>query len=340
MKTKNFAVYLTDFLSHYLPELKNVSERTVSSYCDTFRIFLEYCQYEEEINVEKLSIGDIKPELIENFLEWLETGRKNAIATRNQRLGAIHSFARYVLPQEPMFLLNFQRVLAIPVKKTPRKPIKPLTKESVAVLLRQPDTSTLKGRRDATILCFLYDTAARVQEVCDLRVEDVRLEHPASVRILGKGRKTRTVPLLPSTVQNLKTYLTENHMLAPEKNHLPLFRNRDGGQLTRAGMTYILNKYIKSASGYDSSIPEKLSPHVMRHTRAMHIYEAGSCLIDVRDILGHADIKTTDIYARASVNMKRKALEQVSDSPVPEMPSWQQSKDLMAWLKSFGAQKS
>lgn len=339
MKTKDFAEYLTDFLSHYLPELKNISDNTISSYCDTFRIFLEYCRNVEDVKIEKLKLADIKPELVDRFLSWLESERNNSIATRNQRLGAIHSFASYVLPQEPRLLLNFQKILAIPIKKTVRKSIKPLSKESVAIILRQPDTTTVRGRRDAMILCFLYDTAARVQEICDLRIGDVRLEHPASVRILGKGRKTRTVPLLPSTSQNLKNYLAENRMLAPEKNHLPLFTNRDGKPLTRAGLTYILNKYVKAASDEDNSIPEKISPHIVRHTKAMHIYESGTNLIYVRDILGHSDIKTTDIYARASISMKRKALEQVSGSPVPEIPSWQQSKDMMSWLKSFGSKK-
>jgi len=340
MKTKDFSAHLTEFLSHYLPELRNVSDNTISSYCDTFRLFLGYCQNNEGLKIEKMSLCDLKPELVDRFLEWLETERNNSVATRNQRLGAIHSFVQYLQTQEPMLLLNFQRILAIPVKKIARKPIKSLTKESIAVILRQPDTSTARGRRDATILSFLYDTAARVQEICDLRIEDVRLEHPASVRILGKGRKLRTIPLMPATVQNLKTYLAENYMLAPEKNHLRLFTNRDGNPLTRAGLTYIINKYVKSASEYDPAVPEKISPHVLRHTKAMHVYEAGNNLIYVRDFLGHVDIKTTGIYARASINMKRQALEQVSDSPVLEIPSWQQNKDMMTWLKSFGSQKN
>ena len=215
-----------------------------------------------------------------------------------------------------------------------------MTKEAIALILRQPDTSTLSGRRDATILCFLYDTAARVQEICDLRIEDVRLDYPASVKILGKGRKTRVVPILPATAQNLKKYLTEMHMLAPEKSHLPLFMNRNGQKLTRAGVTYILNKYAKAASVIDPSIPEKIPPHLMRHTKAMYIYDADNDLVHVRDFLGHSDIKTTDIYARSSLTMKQKALERVSDSPVPSMPSWQKSRSTMEWLKSFGSQKA
>lgn len=339
MKTTDFAAHLTNFLEHYLPELKNMSANTVSSYCDTFRIFLVYCQDIEKMKIERFKLDDLTEDLVDRFLQWLETERGNGVATRNQRLAVIHSFVRYVQVQEPRFLLNFNRILAIPVKNTERKVIKPLSKEAIALILRQPDTSTLQGRRDATILCFLYDTAARVQELCDLRIEDVRLEHPASVKICGKGRKTRTVPILSSTAKNLKNYLTEMHLLSPEKSHLPLFTNRDGKKMSRANVTYILDKYVKSASEIDSSIPERITPHVMRHSKAMHIYEAENNLIYVRDILGHSDIKTTGIYAQSSLAMKRKALEQVSDSPVPDIPSWQKSKDMMEWLKNFGATK-
>ena len=270
MKTADFAAHLTEFLSHYLPELKNISTNTISSYCDAFRLFLGYCQDVEGMRIEKLSIDDLTPELVDHFLQWLRIERNNGTATRSQRLAAIRSFVKYLQIKEPRLLLNFQQILAIPVKRAERKAINPLTKEAIALILRQPDTSTLSGRRDATILCFLYDTAARVQEICDLRIEDVRLDYPASVKILGKGRKTRVVPILPATAQNLKKYLTEMHMLAPEKSHLPLFMNRNGQKLTRAGVTYILNKYAKAASVIDPSIPEKIPPHLMRHTIVLH----------------------------------------------------------------------
>lgn len=339
MKTKDFAAYLTDFLSRYLPELKNVSENTVSSYCDTFRLFLEYCQNSEGMKIEKLSLKDFTPELVERFLGWLEVDRKNSAATCNQRLSALHSFVKYVQPREPTMLLTFQRLLDIPFKKSVKKPIRPLSKETVSVILRQPDTSDMKGRRDAMLLCFLYDTAARASEICDLKVGDIRLQHPASVRIFGKGRKIRTVPLMPSTVQNLKNYLAENQLLVPGKSQFPLFANRDGNHFTPAGLRYILKKYVESASSSGQPILENVSPHVMRHSKAMHIYESGNNLIYVRDFLGHEDVKTTGIYAQTSVEMKRKALERVSDSPIQDIPSWTQNKDMLMWLKSFGSKK-
>ena len=227
MKTVDFAAHLTEFLSHYLPELKNVSTNTISSYCDAFRLFLSYCQDVEGMRIEKISIDDLTPELVDRFLQWLRIERNNGTATRSQRLAAIRSFIKYLQTKEPRLLLNFQQILAIPVKRAERKTIKPLTKEAIALILRQPDISTLSGRRDAMILSFLYDTAARVQEICDLRIEDIRLDYPASVKILGKGRKTRVVPILPTTAQNLKKYLVETHRLTPEKSHSGCSRQAD-----------------------------------------------------------------------------------------------------------------
>lgn len=340
MKSKDFAACLTEYLSHYLPEMQNVSPNTISSYCDTFRFFLMFCRDVEKMNIERLSLADLKPQLIDSFLEWLENERKNSISTRNQRLAAIHSFVKYVQTQEPLLLLNFQQILNIPVKKKASRPVEHLTKEEVAVIFRQPDTFTPQGRRDATVLCVLYDTAARAQELCDMQAGDVRLDNPASIRITGKGRKTRVVPILPATTKNLRNYMEEKHLLCPEKSHLPLFPNRDGKHLTRAGLRYILNKYVQQSAESGLTFSGTISPHIFRHTKAMHLYEAGNNLIYVRDYLGHADISTTGIYARTSLHMKRQALEKVSDSPAPDVPSWVQNKDVLSWLKTFGSQKT
>lgn len=339
MKNSDFSKHLTEFLGHYLPELKDASPNTISGYCDSFRLFLTYCQDKRGFQIEKMSVQDLSADLVDGFLDWLNKERENSVSTRNNRLAAIHSFVRYLQAREPQSLLNFQQILAIPVRASKPKPVKPLSKESLRVIFRQPDTSKAMGRRDLTILCFLYDTGVRVSELCDLRIEDVRFDHPTSVRITGKGKKIRIVPVMPATAQNLKNYLAEHHMLAPEKSHLPLFTNRDGKPFTRSGVTYILDKYIKAAAKEDDSIPEHVTPHMIRHTKAMHLYEADQNLIHVRDFLGHSDIKTTGIYARSSLEMKRKALEKISNSPTPVVPSWLESKDTLDWLKKFGSQK-
>lgn len=335
MKNKNLSNYLSDFLIHYLPELKNVSENTLSTYCDSFRYFLTYCQEIESIKIEKMSVSNLNADLIERYLQWMETEKGNSKSTCNNRLAAIHSFVKYLQPREPQLLLNFQQILSISTTKIQQKPVQPLSKNAIRILLRQPNTSTIKGRRDATILCVLYDTGARVSELCELKIEDVRFDNPPNIRITGKGMKTRIVPILPETAKNLKNYLIETHRLKPEYYHMPLFLNRDGEPFTRSGIRYILNKYAEMAHEIDTSIPKTINPHRIRHTKAMHLYDAVDDLIDVRDFLGHADIKTTSIYARSSLEKKKRAMEKITDSPVQEIPSWHKNKKTLEWLKSF-----
>ena len=339
MKSKDFSGYMTDFLGHYLPELKNVSENTLNTYCDTFIYFLSYCQEVESMKIENISVSDLNADLIERYLQWMETEKGNSISTRNNRLATIHSFVKYLQPREPKLLLNFQKILSIHTKKVQQRTVQPLSKEAIRTILRQPDTSTLKGRRDATILCVLYDTAARVSELCNLKIEDVRFDNPPSIRITGKGMKIRTVPIMPETAKNLKNYLIETHRLNPVYYQMPLFLNRDGNAFTRSGIRYILNKYAVMAHEIDSSIPKTINPHRIRHTKAMHLYDAVDDLIDVRDFLGHTDIKTTSIYARSSLAKKKRAMEKITDSPVPKLASWQKDKNTLEWLKSFKKKK-
>lgn len=337
MKKYDFAKYLTEFISYYLPEVQNLSTNTISSYCDTYRLLLSYLRDVNSKQIEKLAITDISHSAVEGFLEWLESERGVSAATRNQRLAAICSFIRYIQTDFPERLLEFQRILDIPQKKKISRPVKYLSKDEVRLVLEQPDTSTKQGRRDATIISVLYDTGARVQELCDLTVRDVRFDGATpSVKILGKGRKIRLVPLLPDTVNLLKAYFAENRLNLPEKGDYPLFVNRFGNKFTRAGIKYILSKSAQGAIPSSPHIPKSLTPHILRHTKAMHTYEAGANIIYVRDILGHADIKTTSVYAKASLEMKRKAMEKVADSPTVTTPSWTENPDLIDWLKSYG----
>ena len=336
MKKNDFAKYLTNFISYHLPEVQNVSHNTISSYCDTYRLFISYLRDVKNMQIEKLSITDFSQSVIEDFLKWLETDRKISAATRNQRLAAINSFIRYIQADFPNMLFEFQKILDIPQKKKITRPVKYLSKDEVQLVLEQPDTSTKQGRRDATIISLLYDTGARVQELCDLTVKDIRLQGSPSVRLFGKGRKARLVPLMSDTANILKSYIDENRLSALDKGDYPLFVNRVGNKFTRAGIKYILNKAAQSASKLMPHIPESLTPHILRHTKAMHTYEAGANIIYIRDILGHADIKTTNVYAKASLEMKRKAMEKITDSPSLATPSWSDNPDLIDWLKSYG----
>lgn len=265
MKPTNFSKYITSFLSSYLPGLRNVSKNTIVSYCDTFRLLLKYCRDFLKIPLEKLSLNDVNVDMITTFLKWLEEDRGCSISTRNQRLAAIHSFIRYVQAEVPENMFQCQKVLDIPFKKKSKPIVHYLTAEDVKLLLAQPDITTSDGRRDLVLLSVLYDTGARVQEVADLVVRDIRLEYPAKIHLTGKGRKSREVPLLSRTTLLLQNYLAERKLTSIDKSNYPLFFNRQRNKLTRAGISYILNKYVQQAITVSPLLPKTVTPHVFRH---------------------------------------------------------------------------
>jgi len=337
MKPTNFAAHLTAFLTNYLPLQRNVSPNTIKAYRDSFVLLLRYCRDTRQLPPDRLSLEQIDPPLVLDFLNHLEKDRRCTARTRNLRLTAFHAFFRYLQTEEPGFLLPCQRMMAIPLQRQVPRVVDYLSPESLAVILRQPDLAKRAGRRDAVLMSLLYDTGTRVQELLDLSVRDVRLESPAQVRVTGKGRKTRVVPLMNNTVELLREYMHEQGMSGPEQLDKPLFRNRFGGRLSRSGIRYLLEKYTQSA--YATQTPPHLpnvSPHTFRHSKAMHLLQAGNPLVVIRDFLGHAAIKSTEIYARADLDMTRKALDKASDkSPIKGIPSWQQDKGLLEWLSSL-----
>jgi site-specific recombinase XerD len=228
-----------------------------------------------------------------------------------------------------------QDILAIPSRKRDQPAIAHLTVKQTRLLLALPDRSTRQGRRDATLLATLYDTAARVQETADLTVRDIRLKDPAMVALTGKGRKTRHVPIDANTAALLAAYLAERQLDSPGHDDRPVFFNQHHAKLSRGGISWILRKYQAQAA--DPTLPgAQLSPHVLRHSRAMHLYDAGVPLPYIRDILGHVDLSTTEIYARASTEAKRKALEAVYDQVVSaELTEWNQDPELLSWLANL-----
>jgi site-specific recombinase XerD len=289
-------------------------------------------------SVETVTLASVDAPTVVAFLEYLQTERGCSPRTCNQRLAAIHAFARYVQSEAPDCLLAIQRVLAIPSRRVARKPMAYLESDDLGAVLAQPDVDTASGRRDAVLLNVLYNTGARCQELIDLRAKDVRLDTPAQVRLIGKGRKTRIVPLTDSTVTFLRGYMEAHGLLVPEAAERPVFGGRHGRPMSRSGVRYLLAKHVRSASGDRSGIPSKVGPHTLRHSKAMHMLQGGVPVVVIRDILGHVDLKTTEVYARANLEMKRRALETVaassSASTTPTM-SWRDDRELMAWLTSL-----
>jgi len=336
MKPTDFAINLTAFFGNYLPGVKNLSGNTILSYRDAFRLLLIFCRDVRKVPPEKLCFKMFDDKLVTDFLEWMQGERGCSIATRNQRLVAIHAFFRYVQVQEPGQLFLCQRILQIPCKKYQQPIVRHLNPEQTRDLLAAPDSSSRSGRRDMTLLSVLYDTGARVQELCDLRVRDIRLDHPAVITLTGKGRKTRHVPILGNTVELLRSYMRENILSHNDKLDAPLFFNQRHTKLTRGGINYILQKYAAAAFQNYPSIQELPTAHVMRHSKAMHLYQSGINLIYIRDILGHVDISTTDVYARADTESKRKELERAYPDITPNvLPDWNRDENLLDFLNNL-----
>jgi site-specific recombinase XerD len=336
MKPTDFARHLTDFLTHHLAAQRNLSPHTIKAYRDVFTLLLRFCRDERGLAAEKLCLKHIDVPLVEAFLDYLGTHRGSSPRTRNHRLAGLHAFFRYVQTEDPAHLHQCQKILAIPQQRHARPTVTYLSREELAELLAQPDLRTPAGRRDAVLLSVLYDTGARVQELIDLSVGNVRLDSPAQLRLTGKGRKTRAVPLMPSTVQLLRDHIRENRLGGPERFDAPLFQNARHQRLTRSGVRYLLHKYLARARAKCPSLNRAVSPHTLRHTKGMHLLQSGISLDMIRDFLGHVDVKTTQIYARANLEMKRKALEAIAEpSPVPSLPSWQRDQTLLDWLRSL-----
>lgn len=316
-----------------------MSPNTVASYRDTFVLFIQYMKNVQQVQVERLVLKDITKRIVVDFLSWIMSERDCGISTRNNRLAAIHSFIQYLQYEDINNLEEWQKILSIKSMKSETRKINYLTPEGVQLLLAQPDTDTYSGRRDLAVLSLMYDTAARVQELIDLTPESVRIEHnPYTLRIIGKGRKSRVVPLMDEQASILKSYMEENNLLDFSKQKHPLFFNNRGEKLTRSGIAYILNKYVHEAHiEKPDLIPMEISCHSLRHSKAMHLLRAGVNIVYIRDILGHSSIQTTEIYARADSKQKQDALEKAYADLTPKKSNreWERNKDLLYWLKGL-----
>jgi integrase/recombinase XerD len=334
MKSPELSSFVTRFFRTHLGAERNVSHHTTLAYRDALKLFLRFAADWHQRQVDRLTISDLTPEVVLGFLDSLETARHNAVQTRNARLAAIHGFFRYVLDCDPSHAALCQRILVIPVKKAVRPSLGYLSTEEVGNLLGQVDRSTREGQRDYLLLALLYDTGTRIQELLDMTPVDFHLPSPSFVRVLGKGRKERLCPLLPQTARVVSRFFeAAGHDTADVR---PLFRNRRGEKLTRQGARYVLKKYLGNAA---KTMPRLNRPgislHTLRHTKAMHLLQSGVPIITIKDVLGHADVKSTEVYVQTDLEAKRKALEQGGPASKDVRRSRKIAPDLLAWLESL-----
>lgn len=298
------------FFQEYLPSRRGMSPHTLHSYRDALVLLLRFVAQDAHRPIETLEVPDLSAERVIRFLQFLETDRHNGIATRNARLAAIHTFARFLAAERPEHLGTLQRVLGIPFKRGAKEaPIEYLESSEVQALLNSIDRSSPLGQRDYTLVALMFNTGARVQEILNLRVRDLRLDPPCQVRLQGKGRKVRFCPIWPGTAHLLRELIERQRPPDPDA---PLFTNRQGKPLTRFGVRYLLRKYLASSYSTTATLQGKrLHPHSLRHTTAIHLLKAGVDFATISQWLGHATLNTTMRYARADIDLKRQALAQV-----------------------------
>ena len=336
MKTTDFAHDLTGYLGRHLSATRNLSSNSIASYRDTFTLMLQYFQKHYRITADRLTLDTLDRDKIVAFLDFLETERKCSIATRNQRLAAIRSFMHYLQIERPDRALQCQHILSIPNKRYRSAEVHYLTTDEVAAILAQPDLTTYAGHRDATMLSVMYDTGARVQEIIELSVRDLRLDtHPVQIQLTGKGRKSRIVPLMAPTAKLLSDYINSRDLLQSDRMRHPIFYNRDGNRLTRSGIRFLLEKYAGMAKIVMPTMHQHITPHMLRHSKAMHLLQAGNPLVVIAHLLGHVSVVTTEIYARADLTMKEQALAKLPNVSPNNNRTWQKDAGLLNWLRSL-----
>lgn len=336
MKTNHFQQLLSSYFLKYIPERTSYSNNTIKSYRDTFILLFQYQEYLHK-SLAKISLDTMNCKYIENFLVWLEREKHYSVSSINQRLAAVHAFFKFVQKENPEYIELCTTILGIKFQKVPVMPMNYFSVEAIKLLLSLPDNSKSEGRRELAIMTLLYDSGARVQEIADLTFGDVRNVKPATVRLTGKGNKTRVVPIMPQSLSVINSYMDDCKKKTVIISTYPLFFNKKGEKLTRAGIAYILDKYVDLARSIRKDLfPNKVSPHTMRHSKSMHLLEGGVNLIYIRDFLGHASVVTTEIYAKSNPEIKRKAIEAASPNVLPtEKYSVRQKKEMMEWLKSI-----
>jgi site-specific recombinase XerD len=333
MKTDALPSLLRAFFHNWMGHQRNLSPQTVTSYRDAWKLFLQFVSRHVDRPVAKLKLEDLTEVEVLAFLQYIESTRSVSIGTRNCRLAAIRSFFRFVAERDPTATSQCAAILRIPTKKASNREVCYLDEAEVAAILRQPNRSTPEGQRDHALFSLLYNTGARIQEVLDLRPLDIRFKTPAQVRLVGKGRKERICPIWDETAQLIAALLRR----MPRKEDEQVFVNRYGQPLGAAGVRYKLDHYVNAAAESLPTLAKKqITPHTFRHTVGVTLVSAGVDVTVIRNWLGHVSLDTTNHYARANLETKRKTLEKFTEMGRRDKPpKWKRNADLLSWLDSL-----
>ena len=329
-ETTLLGTWVRRFLLEHLIGERNLARNTQRSYRDTLCQLIPFVSSQLHKPVDRLAMLDVSAQIVREFLSWVETSRGCAIATRNQRLAAIHALARFVGEHSPEHIEWCTQVRCIPYKKTTHAVVAYLDRPQVDALLASPDQRTALGRRDYALLLFLYNSGARADEAAQLTISDVDFPS-SSVSILGKGSKRRQCPLWPDTILELQ------RLAGTRQPQERVFLNRCGQPLTRFGIHAIVERHaLKTQVAIPSLKAKRVSPHSLRHSTATHLLRAGADINTVRAWLGHASLDTTNVYAETDLETKAQALAKCDITAGHKTTRrWANDPELMAFLRSL-----
>jgi integrase/recombinase XerD len=337
MNTPSLGALVHDFFLDHLIEQKGLRQSSVRSYRDTLRLFLPFVATQAHRPISRLQLEDLCLERVLAFLRHMEQERHNHVQTRNQRLAALRTFFEYLGHRAPEVLHICQQVAVIPIKRTPLPETRFLDRDQVQSLFASLHDDGRLALRDRALLLFLYNTGARVQEVADLRVEHLTLERPPHVRLLGKGGKWRQCPLWQETAVQLARLIQQRRAPDPQA---AVFLSATGHPLTRFGIykrVRQLTAHLETTGSAGKTL--HVTPHVWRHTAAVHLLEAGVDVNVIRGWLGHVSLNTTNRYAEITMRMKTEAMKlcapQGSAAGGSRPPSWQNDASLLHWLTTL-----
>ena len=321
------------YFEDYLRCQKGVRPGTIGSYRDTMRLFLLFVATERRCKLTRLRLSDFTSDRVLAFLNHLESERGNAVVTRNQRLAALRGVFEYLAERAPEMLKEAHRVAGIPTKRTPPPRTRCLARDQIEMLFENLPTDTPWALRDRTLLLFLYNTGARVQEVAELRVGNLEFGSKPRVHLHGKGDKWRICPLWQQTASLLNELLGD----AREDTNAAVFVSRSGRALTRYGIYKVVRR---NTSCIENDQDPPISPHSFRHTAAVSLLEAGVEINVIRAWLGHVSLETTNRYAEISIQMKAQALEACEpptnvSAAFPRKPIWRDDRSILDWLQSL-----
>lgn len=324
-KQEKFWSMVSGYLDEYLPKVRRMSEGTVTTYRYGLYSFGDYLEKIHGIQPHSISFDSFNREKVKGYVAWMTKEAGLAIATSNLRVSIIKSFLRFCSEEDIQYMPMYMAIATISLQRLPQKMVEYMSENALKIFLRQPNTNTMFGARDTMILIFMYDTACRVQELVDVKIQDLNIDYDVPfVKLTGKGNKTRNVPLMNKTVEHLRHYL--KNWQGKEKS-LPLFYARKEGHLMKLStdaISVLVKKYGHQGHLICREVPERCYPHLLRKTRAMHLYMNGMPLEQVANFLGHANSATINHYAKANTEMISKAIEKANPEVVGQAKIWKE----------------